>query len=125
MFRIKIEESRFRATNAISIERDNGPTFEFMASRIGGTIRTCKREYVNMKSCAENMHVCSSNEAAEINGGARGRARAFRFPEDLPFVLRPGLDVNFATSTIFTANVCPVWRWMHFLTTLNGPLEQR
>lgn len=41
-----------------------------------------------------------------------------------PAVLRPGLEVNFATSTIFTAKVCPVWRWMHFRTTLNGPLQQ-
>lgn len=41
-----------------------------------------------------------------------------------PAVLSPGLEVNFATSTIFTAKICPVWRWMHFRTTLNGPLQQ-
>ena len=88
------------------------------------TIRTCKREYVNMKSCAENTFVPRTRrrKLMAVHEGVRAR---FDSPEDLPFVLRPGLDVNFATSTIFTANVCPVWRWMHFLTTLNGPLKQR
>ena len=42
----------------------------------------------------------------------------------LPSVLRPGLEVNLATSTIFTANCCLVSLWIHRLTTLNGPLQQ-
>lgn len=43
----------------------------------------------------------------------------------LPSVLRPGLEVNLATSTIFTANCWPVSLLMHLLTTLNGPLERK
>ena len=41
----------------------------------------------------------------------------------LPSVLSPGLEVNSATSTIFTANCWPVSRFMHLLTTLKGPLQ--
>ena len=41
-----------------------------------------------------------------------------------PSVLRPGLDVNLATSTIFTANCFPVSLWRHLLTRLNGPLKK-
>lgn len=41
----------------------------------------------------------------------------------LPSVLSPGLDVNWATSTILTANCCPVSLLMHLLTTLKGPLS--
>jgi hypothetical protein len=41
-----------------------------------------------------------------------------------PDVLSPGLEVNLATSTILTANCCAVCRWIHRLTTLNGPLQQ-
>jgi hypothetical protein len=41
-----------------------------------------------------------------------------------PDVLSPGLEVNLATSTILTANCCAVCRWIHRLTTLNGPLKQ-
>lgn len=40
----------------------------------------------------------------------------------LPSVLSPGLEVNWATSTILTANCCPVSLLMHLLTTLKGPL---
>lgn len=43
----------------------------------------------------------------------------------LPSVLSPGLEVNWATSTIFTANCCPVSLLMHLLTTLKGPLKTR
>ena len=42
----------------------------------------------------------------------------------LPLMESPGADVNFATSTILTANCCPVSRWMHRRTKLNGPLEK-
>lgn len=42
----------------------------------------------------------------------------------LPSVLKPGLEVNFATSTILTANCCPVSLLIHRRTTLNGPLER-
>lgn len=41
----------------------------------------------------------------------------------LPSVLSPGLEVNWATSTILTANCWPVSLLMHRLTTLKGPLE--
>lgn len=41
----------------------------------------------------------------------------------LPSVLNPGLEVNFATSTIFTANCCPVSLLIHRRTTLKGPLK--
>lgn len=41
----------------------------------------------------------------------------------LPSVLSPGLEVNWATSTILTANCCPVSLLMHLLTTLKGPLN--
>lgn len=40
-------------------------------------------------------------------------------------MLNPGLEVNFATSTIFTANCCPVSLLMHRRTTLKGPLQHR
>lgn len=39
-----------------------------------------------------------------------------------PSVLSPGLEVNWATSTILTANCCPVSLLMHRRTTLKGPL---
>lgn len=42
----------------------------------------------------------------------------------LPSVLSPGLEVNWATSTILTANCWPVSLLMHRLTTLKGPLEK-
>ena len=38
--------------------------------------------------------------------------------------LRPGLAVNFATSTIFTANSSPVCRWKHLRTRENGPFPK-
>lgn len=41
----------------------------------------------------------------------------------LPAVLKPGLAVNLATSTIFTANCWLDSRWMHLLTIENGPLK--
>lgn len=89
-----------------------------------GSVWWCrKREYVNMKSSRERIRLFRT-AVAEINGGTERRMREIpNSLEDSPFVLRPGLDVNFATSTIFTANVCPVCLWMHFLTTLNGPLK--
>lgn len=40
-----------------------------------------------------------------------------------PSVLRPGLEVKLATSTIFTANCWPVSLLMQRLTTLKGPLK--
>lgn len=42
----------------------------------------------------------------------------------LPAVLRPGLAVNLATSTIFTANCCFDSRCMHRRTIENGPLQK-
>lgn len=42
-----------------------------------------------------------------------------------PSVLRPGLEVKLATSTIFTANCWPVSLLMQRLTTLKGPLKHR
>ena len=44
---------------------------------------------------------------------------------NLPSVLSPGLEVNLATSTILTANCCPLPRCIHRFTILNGPLQQR
>ena len=41
----------------------------------------------------------------------------------LPSVDKPGLEVNFATSTILTANCWLVVLWIHLRTMLNGPLE--
>lgn len=43
----------------------------------------------------------------------------------LPAVLNPGLDVNFATSTIFTANCWFVSLWMHRRTMEKGPLRKK
>lgn len=40
-----------------------------------------------------------------------------------PSVLRPGLEVKLATSTIFTANCWPVSLLIQRLTTLKGPLQ--
>ena len=40
-----------------------------------------------------------------------------------PSVVRPGLDVKRATSTILTANSCAVSRWIQRCTMLNGPLK--
>lgn len=45
-------------------------------------------------------------------------------PRSLPSVLSPGLDVKLATSTILTANCCPVSLLMQRLTTLKGPLQK-
>lgn len=42
-----------------------------------------------------------------------------------PSVLRPGLEVKLATSTIFTANCWPVSLLMQRRTTLKGPLQHR
>jgi len=42
-----------------------------------------------------------------------------------PSASNPGHDVNLATSMIFTANGCLVVLCMHFLTTLNGPLQNK
>ena len=47
------------------------------------------------------------------------------FKWNLPSVLSPGLEVNLATSTILTANCCPLPRCIHRFTILNGPLQQR
>lgn len=44
---------------------------------------------------------------------------------NLPEVLSPGLAVNFATSTILTANVWFDFLWMHRLTIENGPLKKK
>ena len=41
----------------------------------------------------------------------------------LPSVDKPGLEVNFATSTILTANCWLVVLWIHLRTMLNGPLK--
>ena len=46
-----------------------------------------------------------------------------RFIVAKPSVLSPGLDVNLATSTIFTANCWPVSLCKHLFTTLYGPLK--
>lgn len=43
----------------------------------------------------------------------------------LPAVLKPGVAVNRATSTIFTANGCPDSRCIHRRTIENGPLKKR
>lgn len=42
----------------------------------------------------------------------------------IPVVLRPGVAVNRATSTIFTANGWPDSRWMQRRTIENGPLKR-
>lgn len=47
----------------------------------------------------------------------------YRNCDVLPSVLSPGLEVNWATSTILTANCCPVSLLIHLLTTLKGPLN--
>ena len=46
-----------------------------------------------------------------------------RFIVAKPSVLSPGLDVNLATSTIFTANCWLVSLCKHLFTTLYGPLK--
>jgi hypothetical protein len=46
-----------------------------------------------------------------------------RFIVAKPSVLSPGLDVNLATSTIFTANCWFVSLCKHLFTTLYGPLK--
>ncbi len=47
------------------------------------------------------------------------------FTSNLPSVVSPGLLEYLATSTILTANWCPVCLWTHFRTKLCGPLRTK
>lgn len=53
------------------------------------------------------------------------KSKIYIFNIHLPAVLKPGVAVNRATSTIFTANGCADSRWIHRRTIENGPLKKK